>query len=197
MLKQCCLCQYHLNYLLSRYVVVVLMQINTGMRICCCVVVCYICISSCMSAHFACLFVSISDFVGLSYYCYTILICPCTCSVLFNYSYALLYCWFVCLYLLCLNNNKKFLLRRSQDEALRTGVPVGLLVVAVGTGCSGRAGQGRDSLSSLGSGMLPMPVEALPTEWFLLWLNSDMLEEREWLVLYPERSRQRFYNINA
>lgn len=71
------------------------------------------------------------------------------------------------------------LLRRSQDEALRTGVPAGLLVVAGGTGCSGRAGQGLDSRSSLGSGMLPMPVEALPTEWFLRWLNSDMLEERE------------------
>lgn len=73
------------------------------------------------------------------------------------------------------------LLSRSQDEALRTGVPLGLLEVAVGAGCSGRAGQGLDSLSrsSQGSGMLPMPVEALPTEWFLRWLNSDMLEERE------------------
>lgn len=75
------------------------------------------------------------------------------------------------------------LLSRSQDEALRTGVPGWLLVVAAaaGTGCSGSAGQGLDSRSrsSLGSGMLPMPVEALPTEWFLRWLNSDMLEERE------------------
>lgn len=73
------------------------------------------------------------------------------------------------------------LLSRSQDEALRTGVPCGLLVVVGGTGCSGSAGQGLVSLSrsSLGSGMLPMPVEALPTEWFLRWLNSDMLEERE------------------
>ena len=62
-------------------------------------------------------------------------------------------------------------------------MPCGLLVVAVGAGCSGSAGQGLDSLSSLGSGMLPMPVEALPTEWFLRWLNSDMLEEREWPVL--------------
>lgn len=80
-----------------------------------------------------------------------------------------------------LSNKSTHLLSRSQDEALRTGVPVGLLVAAVGTGCSGRAGQGLDSLSrsSLGSGMLPMPVEALPTEWFLRWLYSDMLEERE------------------
>lgn len=80
---------------------------------------------------------------------------------------------------------KTHLLSRSQDEALRTGVPCGLLVVVVRAGCSGRAGQGLDSLSrsSMGSGMLPMPVEALPTEWFLRWLNSDMLEEREWPVL--------------
>lgn len=72
------------------------------------------------------------------------------------------------------------LLSRSQDDALRTGVPCGLVVV-VGAGCSGSAGQSLDSLSlsSLGSGMLPMPVEALPIEWFLRWLNSDMLEERE------------------
>lgn len=80
-----------------------------------------------------------------------------------------------------------YLLSLSQDEALRTGVPAGLLVVLqeVGAGCSGRAGQARESrsLSSLGSGMLPIPVEALPTEWFLLWLNSDMLEERECPVL--------------
>lgn len=76
---------------------------------------------------------------------------------------------------------KSHLLSRSHDEALLTGVPVGLLVVAVGTGCSGRAGQGLGSLSrsSLGSGMLPMPVEVLPTEWLRRWLNSDMLEERE------------------
>jgi len=85
------------------------------------------------------------------------------------------------------NNWKEtHLLSRSQDKAFLTGVPVGLLVVVVGPGCSGRAGQGLDSRSSLGSGMLPMPVEALPTEWFLRWLNSDMLEEREWPVLYPE-----------
>lgn len=61
---------------------------------------------------------------------------------------------------------KIHLLSLSQ-EALRTGVPAGLLVVvSVGAGCSGKAGQGLDSLSrsSLGSGMLPMPVEALPTE---------------------------------
>lgn len=100
--------------------------------------------------------------------------------------------WITFLYLT--NDLKTHLLSRSQDEALRTGVPAWLLVVAVGTGCSGRAGQGLDSLSrsSLGSGMLPMPVEALPTEWFLRWLNSDMLEEREWPVLYPEREEQRF-----
>lgn len=77
-----------------------------------------------------------------------------------------------------------YLLSLSQDEALRTGVAAGLLVVEeVGAGCSGRAGQALDSLSSLGSGMLPIPVEALPTEWFRLWLNSDMLEERECPVL--------------
>lgn len=34
-------------------------------------------------------------------------------------------------------------------------------------------------LSSLGSGMLAMPVDALPTDVFLLWVNSDRLEERE------------------
>lgn len=84
--------------------------------------------------------------------------------------------------LFLLNELTAHLLSRSQDEALRTGVPVGLLEeVVVVAGCSGRAGQGLESLSrsSLGSGMLPMPVEALPTEWFLRWLNSEMLEERE------------------
>lgn len=88
----------------------------------------------------------------------------------------------MCVDVCCLKPN---LLSRSQDEALRTGVPCRLLEEAVGPGYSGRAGQGLDSLSrsSLGSGMLPMPVEALPTEWFLRWLNSDMLEEREWPVL--------------
>lgn len=35
------------------------------------------------------------------------------------------------------------------------------------------------ALSSLGSGMLAMPVDALPTEVFLLWVNSDRLEDRE------------------
>ena len=61
------------------------------------------------------------------------------------------------------------LLSLSQDDALRTGVSAGLLVVVGGAGCSGRAGQALDSLSrsSLGSGILPIPVEALPTEWFL------------------------------
>lgn len=59
------------------------------------------------------------------------------------------------------------LLRRSQDEALRTSAPTDVLEGVLETGCSGRAGQGLDSRSSLGSGMLPMPVEALPTEWFL------------------------------
>lgn len=75
--------------------------------------------------------------------------------------------------------NLAHLLSRSQDEALRTRAATEL--VAAVAGCSGRAGQGRGSLSrsSLGSGMLPMPVDALPTEWFLRWLNSDMLEERE------------------
>lgn len=87
--------------------------------------------------------------------------------------------WLLCLML------QIHLLSLSQDEALRTGVAAGLLMVVqeVGAGCSGRAGQALDSLSSLGSGMLPMPVEALPTEWFRLWLNSDMLEERECPVL--------------
>lgn len=72
--------------------------------------------------------------------------------------------WLLCLML------QIHLLSLSQDEALRTGVAAGLLVVVqeVGAGCSGRAGQALDSLSSLGSGMLPMPVEALPTEWFRL-----------------------------
>lgn len=54
-------------------------------------------------------------------------------------------------------------------------------------GCSGTAAQPPGaaggtvvwSLSSLGSGMLAMPVEALPIEVFLLWENSDRLEERE------------------
>ncbi len=41
----------------------------------------------------------------------------------------------------------------------------------------------RDSLSSLGSGRLPIPVEALPTDKFLLWESSVRLEEREWPVL--------------
>lgn len=36
-----------------------------------------------------------------------------------------------------------------------------------------------DSRSSLVSGMLPTPVEALPTDGFLLWVSSDRLEERE------------------
>ena len=69
-------------------------------------------------------------------------------------------------------------MRRSQDEALRTGVaPPGVLEGG------GRAWQGLLSRSSAGSGMLPMPVEVLPTEWFRRWLNSDRLEEREWPVL--------------
>lgn len=53
--------------------------------------------------------------------------------------------------------------------------------------CSGRraqaAGAGGISLasrSSLGSGMLPTPVEALPTDAFLLCVSSVRLEEREW-----------------
>ncbi len=41
----------------------------------------------------------------------------------------------------------------------------------------------RDSLSSLGSGRLPIPVEALPTDKFLLWESSVRLEQREWPVL--------------
>lgn len=62
------------------------------------------------------------------------------------------------------NDPKTSLFSRSQDDELSTCVPNGLLVAVVGAGCSGRAGQGLDSRSSLGSGMLPMPVEALPTE---------------------------------
>ena len=77
------------------------------------------------------------------------------------------------------------LLRRSHDEALLTGVPGALGAAA---GCSGTAvqaeapavgGPARASLSSLGSGILPMPVEALPTEVFLRWPHSDRLDERE------------------
>lgn len=58
--------------------------------------------------------------------------------------------------------------------------------------CSGRVAQAPEAaaggavvlwLSSLGSGMLAMPVEALPTEVFLRCVNSDKLEEREWPVL--------------
>lgn len=56
------------------------------------------------------------------------------------------------------------LLSRSQEDALRTGVPGALPEAAEEVGCSGKAGQVLDSLSSLGSGMLPIPVEALPTE---------------------------------
>lgn len=66
--------------------------------------------------------------------------------------------------LLYLSYPKIHLFSRSQDEALCTGVHDGLLVVVVGAGCSGKAGWGLDSRSSLGSGILPMPVEALPTE---------------------------------
>lgn len=80
-------------------------------------------------------------------------------------------------------------------------------MVLVGVGCSGRAVQADapavggiipilaslsplsrsllslwslvSLVSSEGSRMLAMPVEALPTEVFLRWVHSDRLEERE------------------
>lgn len=73
-------------------------------------------------------------------------------------------------------------MRRSHDDALRTGEELVVLLWDV-LGCSGKTGHVRASLSSLGSGMLPIPVDVLPMEWFLRWLNSVMLEEREWPVL--------------
>lgn len=44
------------------------------------------------------------------------------------------------------------------------------------------------SVSSHGSRILSTPVEVLPTDVFLLWQNSEKLDDREWHVLYPVES---------
>lgn len=75
-----------------------------------------------------------------------------------------------------------YLLSLSEEAELFAGV----------RGCSGTGeqeqvtetgGVERASLSAprstLGSGILPMPVEAEPAEGFLLCVSSDRLEERE------------------
>lgn len=45
------------------------------------------------------------------------------------------------------------------------------------------------STSSQGSKILSIPVDVLPTEVFLLWQNSEKLDDREWHVLYPVREK--------
>lgn len=64
----------------------------------------------------------------------------------------------------------------SFSEASSSLAAVAVAVAAVGSGL-GSAVIG--SVSSHGSRMLSIPVDVLPTEVFLLWQNSEKLDDRE------------------
>lgn len=74
-------------------------------------------------------------------------------------------------------------LKDFSEKHFAGGAKTHVYLLAVIPLCDGVAkswGKGvRDSLSSLGSGRLPIPVEALPADKFLLCESSVRLEERE------------------